>query len=251
MLITRTVRKAFLSRDVETSQAGRFQLINAIARRFGFRLYNQNLIWFEEVDRLSSEWLARPYSEQPLKDRHFILYSMAKSVANLLGDTAECGVYYGASSFLICLATVSSSNPTHHVFDSFAGLSQPDANDLISTDRQHWRKHDLAVPQPIVEANLNCFDFVRYHAGWIPDRFHEVAHRQFSFVHIDVDLYQPTHDSLSFFYERMVPGGVILCDDYGFSTCPGATKAFDGFIADKPENRVIHLTSGQGFIIKR
>ena len=72
---------------------------------------------------------------------------------------------------------------------------------------------------------------------------------KFSFVHIDVDLYEPTHDSLSFFYERLVPGGIIVCDDYGSEACPGAYKACNDFIADKPEE-IVHLTGGQGVIVK-
>ncbi|HEX3704868.1 MAG TPA: TylF/MycF/NovP-related O-methyltransferase, partial [Vicinamibacterales bacterium] len=49
-------------------------------------------------------------------------------------------------------------------------------------------------------------------------------------LHIDVDLYEPTRDSIAFLYERMNPGGIVVCDDYGFMTCPGATKAIDEFL---------------------
>jgi hypothetical protein len=69
------------------------------------------------------------------------------------------------------------------------------------------------------------------HAGWIPDCFSEVVDRSFCFVHIDVDLYEPTLASLEFFGSRMVPGGIIVCDDYGFETCPGARRAGDEFAA--------------------
>ena len=50
----------------------------------------------------------------------------------------------------------------------------------------------------------------------IPTRFDEVADRSFCFVHVDVDLFEPTRESIAFFYPRMVPGGVMLFDDYGF-----------------------------------
>jgi O-methyltransferase len=102
-----------------------------------------------------------------------------------------------------------------------------------------------------VSANLKRFDFIHYYRGWIPTRFADVTNNRFSFVHIDVDLYQPTRDSLAFFYERMLRGGIILCDDYGSIHCPGATRAFDEFLADKPEKHVIQLTTGQGLIVKR
>ena len=98
--------------------------------------------------------------------------------------------------------------------------------------------------------NLSQFNFVKYYKGWIPDRFSEVQMLTFSFVHIDVDLYQPTLDSIAFFYERLNKGGIMICDDYGFITCPGAKKAMDDFFRDKTEP-VIMLTTGQAFIIKQ
>lgn len=96
---------------------------------------------------------------------------------------------------------------------------------------------------------MSRFNNVNFYKGWIPDRFAEVADRQFSFLHIDVDLYEPTRDSIAFFYPRMTAGGVIVCDDYGFATCSGATKAIDEYLQDKPEKMVM-LSDGGGFLIK-
>ena len=73
---------------------------------------------------------------------------------------------------------------------------------------------------------------------------------KFCFVHLDVDLYQPTLDSLTFFYEKMIQGGIILCDDYGFTTCPGAKKAMDSFFSDTHEE-VVSLPTGQGFVVRK
>lgn len=250
----KAIYPALLSDSSEQRNVARFRIIDGLARRLGFRVYNHNLLWTEEIEELSAQWWSRPNPGpgSGLKDRHFNLYSLAKSLTSLSGDTAECGAYYGSSSFLICLANQGKQNHEHHIFDSFEGLSKPDVHDRMKNVKTPiWKEHDLAVSLETVQANLSVFDFVRYYQGWIPACFHEVADRHFSFVHIDVDLYQPTHDSLTFFYERMVPGGIILCDDYGFSTCPGATKAFDELLLDKPEKKVVHLSSGQGLIIKR
>ena len=83
--------------------------------------------------------------------------------------------------------------------------------------------------------------------GWIPSRFDEVSHRRFAFVHIDVDLYEPTRDSIAFFYSRLSEGGILLIDDYGFSTCPGATRAVD---EAGLSHTMIALSDGGGFLIK-
>jgi len=100
-----------------------------------------------------------------------------------------------------------------------------------------------------VENNLSEFDNVKLYKGWIPERFQELESKSFAFVHIDVDLYEPTHDSITFFYPRLNSNGILLCDDYGFTTCPGATKAIDDFLSDKPE-KMISLSCGGGFLIK-
>ena len=50
---------------------------------------------------------------------------------------------------------------------------------------------------------LKDFNFIKTYKGWIPERFDEVKDRTFSFVHIDVELYQPTYDSLEFFFPRL------------------------------------------------
>jgi hypothetical protein len=47
----------------------------------------------------------------------------------------------------------------------------------------------------------------------------------------------------------MTPGGVIVLDDYGFASCPGARAAADEFFADKPE-RLLALSTAQGVVHK-
>lgn len=177
--------------------------------------------------------------------RHWMVYQLLRLTDEVPGDTAECGVYLGASSYLICSFIARSPLPKdHHLFDSFEGLSAP-----ARQDGSHWQANDLQINSGETARRLSKFQNAYFHKGWIPDRFNEVADRRFSFLHIDVDLYEPTRDSIAFFYPRMNVGGVIICDDYGFATCPGATKAIDEYLRDKPEKMVM-LSDGGGFLIK-
>jgi hypothetical protein len=183
--------------------------------------------------------------------RKWALKQLLRLTCAVEGDTAECGVFKGASSYLICEANgkppepVGGGGKTHHIFDSFKGLSTP-----TKEDNDYWTKGDLTVSEEIVRRNLAPFiDRVRLYEGWIPSRFNEVADRAFSFVHIDVDLHEPTRDSLAFFYDRINRGGIILCDDYGSPLCPGATKACDDFFIGRTE-KMIALPDGGAFIIK-
>jgi len=175
-------------------------------------------------------------------DRVYFMGQLAEQAAAADGDTVECGAYDGLSSLMMCRAT--QPGRVHHVFDSFEGVSDPG-----EYDGDYWNRGDLAASEELLRSNLAGFDVETYE-GWIPDRFDEVAHQQFCLVHIDVDLYQPTLDSLAFFYPRTVDRGVIVLDDYGFANCPGATKAVDEYMADKPET-VVMAPTGQGIIFRR
>jgi len=196
--------------------------------------FNDYLQRFKEIEGMNT-------------DRRWMLGQLMRLTRNVQGDTAECGAFEGAGSYLICKSN--SANPDRrrlqHVFDSFEGLSSP-----AVVDGTHWKKGDLSRSAEAVRENLSEFSTsVVLHKGWIPERFGDIADQRFAFVHIDVDLYQPTLDSVSFFYPRMSEGGVILCDDYGFTSCPGATQAIDEYLADKKE-KMISLSCGGGFLIK-
>lgn len=216
---------------------------------FDLRMYNINLLWFHDQE-FTDAWQGFPEANNAIHERRFNLYNLAKSVYNIPGDLAECGVYKGAGSYLILKAN-ENSNKQMHLFDSFEGLSEPQAEDAPENNRTfRWKKGDLRITKDQVQKNLSEFSNVQCYKGWIPERFNDVADSSFSFVHLDVDLYQPTYDALEFFYERVNSGGIIVCDDYGFESCPGAYKAVNDFMEDKPE-KVIHLTTGQGIVIKQ
>ena len=99
---------------------------------------------------------------------------------------------------------------------------------------------------------MSEFNFIDIQKGWIPDKFKNVSDKRFSFVHIDVDLYEPTYECLNFFYSRLEKNGVIVCDDYNSSTFPGAKKAWDEFFRNKKEDLLFsyEVPMGSAFIIK-
>lgn len=76
---------------------------------------------------------------------------------------------------------------------------------------------------------------VRYCQGLIPQSLEVVNNDRFSFVHIDLDIYSAIMAACEFFYPRMEPGAIMLFDDYGYPSCPGAREAIEEFFSDKPE----------------
>lgn len=180
-------------------------------------------------------------------DRRYVVDQLARHAVALPGDFVECGVYRGATAWLMArtLARHAPVSRQLHLFDSFYGLSKPGTQ-----DGRYWAAGDMKASLDDVCAALSEFaDRTVFHPGWIPERFVEVDSGKFAFVHVDVDLYQPTRDSIAYFYERIVPGGMLLCDDYGFASCPGARRAMDDFFVPRGET-IIHLPTGQGLVIR-
>ena len=177
-------------------------------------------------------------------ERKWNLKEFLRLTRQVEGDYAECGVYRGGSAALLCSAG-GAWNKHVHLFDSFEGLSEP-----LESESHHWSAGDLTVSQELLESNLAEFDNYTVYPGWIPGRFSDVADRKFSFVHVDVDLEEPTRDSIEFFFPRMSQGAVLLMDDHGYTTCPGARKAaLDYFESNNEE--VLDLATGQGLVVKR
>jgi hypothetical protein len=173
----------------------------------------------------------------------FFLKELLKLVDHLDGNTAEAGVFRGSSSWFICDARDGHAS-THFAFDSFEGLPEPDHR-----DGTHWRAGMLQADEAAARSALSPFR-AQIYKGWIPEVFNQADWGPLVFGHIDVDLYDPTLASLEAFYPNLVPGGILLCDDYGVTTCPGARRAFDEYMGSRPEPIVLCPT-GQGFIIKR
>lgn len=169
------------------------------------------------------------------------LFSLAKKTSKLDGEVAEVGVYRGGSARIIREAT---SKPLH-LFDTFSGVPKPSEKD----EPDQAEEGELAFPLEGVQEYLKNYQNIFYYKGFFPDSATvEIKAKKFSFVHLDVDLYQSTLDGLKFFYPRMTKGGVIICHDYG--KIDGARRAFDEFFADKNEIIIKPVETIQCFIIK-
>ncbi len=225
----------------------RLELARISASLFGdhyigedYKLWLDDREFRENYKKLSP---GNPYSA----DRKFTLREFTRLVKEVPGAMAECGCYEGASAWF--MANELPEVPLY-LFDSFEGLSEPDDKDKTIPEIDFsWKSGDLTSLEEKTMQTLRNFPNIFLFKGWIPERFSEVSDEMFRLVHIDVDLYQPTKDSLDFFYTRMSAGGVIVLDDYGSTICPGAYKAVNEFMHNKKEY-VLNLPTGQGAIIK-
>ncbi len=220
----------------------------------GENLQQENILYYEGLKRsqnVQSDNFSkrlRYYSLQQI-----INYILKKDETN---DFVECGCWKGHSSYIISkLISKSNKKINFHIFDSFEGLSESTPNDKSffqknSDEKIKISKHFVGSEDFLKKEVLNEFDFVKIYKGWIPNRFKDVENYQFSFVHLDVDLYEPTYESLKFFYPKLKKGGVIICDEYNFTSFPGAKIAWDNYFKDKEFSFFFKVPFGSCFVIK-
>lgn len=179
--------------------------------------------------------------------RCHILYQLALNMKTLPGAVAEVGVCKGGSLRLIAEAL---PKKVVYGFDTFEGLPPADlAKDGPKVEEAKGGKFKVEYER--VKAYLSGYSNVLLYKGMFPESGKLVKDQRFCFVHLDVDLYKSYTDCLEFFYSKMLTGGFIVCDDYGFiGSCPGAKPAVDKFFADKVEHPIVSMV-GQALIIKK
>lgn len=175
------------------------------------------------------------------KNRCFMIYQLLRHAANMDGDIAEVGVYRGGTAKLIA-KTAADKNV--YLFDTFSGMPA-----ITSKIDKHKAGEFRGCSLPLVKSFLKDCPNAIFYQGIFPDTADSIRDRKFSFVYLDVDLYNSVKDCLEFFYARIVTGGVIIIDDYGAWGCPGVKKAVCEFLADKKEYPII-TTEIQCAIIK-
>jgi O-methyltransferase len=170
----------------------------------------------------------------------FQLFMLVKNTMKLDAGIAEVGCFMGGSSKIICEAK---GNKEFNVFDTFEGL--PELNKI--DDGGQFQKGQYSASYEFVKEYLGKYQNVFLHKGYFPDSAGPIENKTFSFVHLDLDLYESTLASLNFFYPRLVKGAVLISHD--FTTAPGVQKAFEEFFCDKAEP-IIEMSGTQCLIVK-
>jgi len=190
--------------------------------------------WLKEVDEVKRERILLLDHGEACQ-----ILSAVEATVRIPGDLAELGVASGASAKLIA---AHAGQRVLHLFDTFAGLPAPDAADSAKFQAGDFHNQLEDVRQYL--EGKNC----RFYKGLFPATAAAVAGERFSFVHLDVDLYESTRAGLEFFYPRMSRGGIIISHDY--LSAVGVNRAVAEFFADKPEP-VIEMASGyQCLVVK-
>jgi O-methyltransferase len=154
--------------------------------------------------------------------RQEIIQNEMSSILLLEGDMAEIGVYKGH------MARVLHNKAPHkilHLYDTFKGIAKSDP----SVDVHGNGEFADTSPESVKNYMGGESNFIKYYVGIFPDTFVEDGKKS-CFVYSDTDTYFGSKSTLNIFSRRMVSGGKIMFDDYGWKGCPGVEKAITEFL---------------------
>jgi asparagine synthase (glutamine-hydrolysing) len=162
------------------------------------------------------------------------------------GDILEFGIALGGSSVL--LAKHATATRQFHGFDVFAQIPPPTSPKDDAKSKERYETISAAKSQGIggdvyygYRSDLFesvCATLARYgrpvgdgrvflHRGLFEETWPAFARPQIAFAHIDCDWYDPVRFCLEAISARLVPGGIIVIDDYhDYGGCRTATDEF-------------------------
>lgn len=157
------------------------------------------------------------------------------------GNFAEVGVWQGRTSRII--HSLAPEKP-YYLFDTFEGFSKRDLD-----GRHDDRFADTSIE--FVKNIIGSKDNLIFRKGYFPETSIGLENETFSFVMLDVDLYNPTLAGLEFFYPRLNPGGYLFIHDYNTPESDFAvSKAVNFFFKDKSE-KIFELPDMFGTVVVR
>jgi hypothetical protein len=154
------------------------------------------------------------------------------------GDFVECGVWYGVLARTITeYVDFDSLAKKFYLMDAWGDLKIGNSSSYVP---------DIFEA---VKARFHGIHNVEFVRGLIPDTLDRVQSKKIAFLSIDMNCVEPEREALNFFYEKIVPGGIIYFDDYGVAGHEDQKSMVDHFFKDKPES-IMYIPSGQGLVVK-
>jgi O-methyltransferase len=181
--------------------------------------------------------------------RCYELWTLVGQTQKLGGAILEVGVWRGGTGALMAKRDqLTAGKNSVYLCDTFEGVVKAGSPD------GHYKGGEHAdTSEPVVEDLLRALALpnVRILKGIFPDQTARMIDldTRFRLCHIDVDVYQSAKDVMSWIWDRMVPGGMIVYDDYGFHGCPGITR-YVNEQASESDRLILHNLNGHAIVIK-
>ncbi len=186
---------------------------------------------------------------------HTLVWAAQSAIAHK-GDLVECGVFKGDMSWVVATNLGDRiADRTFYLYDSFEGFSPalssaadfPDDPGFLKMADEIYR--DPAIYEAVVKkfANMPHVKIIR---GFVPDTFKIAIPERIAFLHIDLNSPAAEIAALEHLFDRVVSGGYIVFDDYGWKQFKKQRDAENKFMADRG-HFILELPTGQGLVIKQ
>lgn len=230
--------------------------IHSFLKKFGYALVKPD-------DRLVVDGLPADFDKATLATYHRVkpytmttperIGSLVNAVNyliqnNIEGDFVECGVWRGGSTMAAIDTLINAKDTSREIYlyDTFEGMSEPTeadkvftgttADELMNTTEKEdptsvWCYSALEEVQQNVGTLKYPASKVHYVKGKVEDSIPGTMPGKIALLRLDTDWYESTAHELKYLYPLLVPGGVIIIDDYGH--WEGARKAVDEYIEEQ------------------
>ncbi len=173
--------------------------------------------------------------------RTHVLSWAAAGGLNLEGDFVECACYKGTSAKILCeYLDFNKTGKHYYLYDLFQheqGMDHHAMPDHGSSLYDYVRQRFVEYPN------------VHVIKGAVPDILQTVAPEKIAFMHLDINSAAAEIGALEMLFDRIVPGGILILDDYGWIGYKEQKEAEDPFFAERGYH-VLELPTGQGMVIK-
>ncbi|MBV8467555.1 MAG: class I SAM-dependent methyltransferase [Burkholderiales bacterium] len=204
--------------------------------------FGRNLSFLGDAELIAAwEKHAETSAERGILWRIAVLAWAARHCAKLPGDFLECACYRGTSArILIDYVDFAKLGKRYYLYDMFNHA--PGSRQLLDDHS------DSLYDQ--VKARFAEFPSVVVTKGSVPQVLEEVCPEQVAFLHLDINNAGAELGALEKVFDRIVPGGIIVLDDYGWLGYGDQKAAEDPFFAERGY-QVLELPTGQGLVFKR
>lgn len=205
--------------------------------------FSKNLSFLEDQALMAAiQRHAETDIERSIIWRTAVLVWAARNGLRRDGDFVECGCYRGTSARIICDAVeFNKADKDYFLYDVF---EYPEGGAPFS-------KMPGMGPTLFDEVKARFADVPRAQVikGLVPESLIGTAPERIAFLHIDMNNVAPEIAALDHLFERVVPGGMIVLDDYGYIPYVAQRNAERAWFAERGYD-VLELPTSQGLIIR-
>lgn len=239
----------FGTNDGEKFLDGIQQAVNQINYQEGIYAGDNLFTYHRNLSFLEDDALMKAFHAHAQTDvEKAILWRMStvlwgvRNGLRLEGDFVECACYKGTTARIVCDAVNFAGHPDRHyyLYDLFDHDPSLPHHAMPEHSKQLYAQ---------VQARFADLPNVTVTQGKVPDVLSEVAPQKIAFMHLDLNNADAEVGALDVLFERMVPGAVLVLDDYGWLGYRAQKLAEDPWFA-RYGYRVLELPTGQGLLIK-